>query len=282
MEHQHFLLALLTGVLQGVIEWLPVSSKTMNLLLLQASGIPVDQAYALGLIANFGSFFAALFYFRRDVWQMLRSLRHPFASTPDAQLLRFVLLATVATGLVGLPLYKLAKQTLSVAGGSVAMLMVGGLLLLTAVLAARKEQLAALKGSPSLTGVPKARDAFIVGACQGLAALPGISRSGVTVTPLLLMNYSAKDAIRFSFLLNVVALLGAGAVPLLADEGGTQAIATFGLSSVLLMLGAATIVSALTIDVVLRAAEKLKTSRITFVIAVITLVAAAIGLLAAT
>ncbi len=56
MENTHILLALFTGFVQGIIEWLPVSSKTMNLLILSAGGIPVNQAYALGLIANFGSF----------------------------------------------------------------------------------------------------------------------------------------------------------------------------------------------------------------------------------
>jgi len=60
MDNSHILLALLTGLVQGIVEWLPVSSKTMNLLILSAGGIPVTQAYALGLIANFGSFFAAL------------------------------------------------------------------------------------------------------------------------------------------------------------------------------------------------------------------------------
>ncbi len=280
MHDQHFLLALLTGILQGIIEWLPVSSKTMNLIILHAGGIPVDQAYALGLIANFGSFLAALFYFRREVGQMLAALRHPLAKTADAQLLRWVVLGTLTTGLIGIPVYKLAKQTLSLTSGSWAMLIVGLLLVLTAVLADRKERLVARQPQQPVVVIPDAWTALLVGACQGLAALPGISRSGVTVTPLLLMGYTAKDAIRYSFLLNVVALLGAGIVPVLLDEGGLSAITTFGGLSTLVMLGFATVVSVVTIETVLRWAERLKTSVLTYIIAGLTLAAAIAGLIA--
>jgi len=79
----------------------------MNLLILSAGGISVNQAYALGLIANFGSFFAAFVYFQGEILQMLAGLRHPFGKCPGAQLLRFVLLGALTTGMVGIPLYKL-------------------------------------------------------------------------------------------------------------------------------------------------------------------------------
>lgn len=69
MENTHILLALVTRVVQGIIEWLPVISKTINLPILSAGGISVDQAYALGLSANFGSFFAAIVYFKGEILQ---------------------------------------------------------------------------------------------------------------------------------------------------------------------------------------------------------------------
>lgn len=279
MGNSHILLALLVGFVQGIVEWLPVSSKTMNLLILSAGGIPVTQAYALGLIANFGSFFAALVYFRHEVLQMLTALRHPFSKEPEAQLLRFVILATLATGIVGVPLYKLSKQTLSLASGSVGMLIVGGLLLVTGFIASRREKLSASEAQAEEKEIPNSWRSLLIGACQGFAALPGISRSGVTVTPLLTMGYSAKEAIRLSFLLNVVALLGAGAVPLLADDGGLEAIRSLGIGSTIAMLVVAAIVSFFTIETVLRLAQRLKTSVITYFIAGITLIAALAGLM---
>jgi undecaprenyl-diphosphatase len=276
----HILLALFTGFVQGIIEWLPVSSKTMNLLILSAGGIPVNQAYALGLIANFGSFFAALVYFRTDILQMLNALRYPFSQKPAAQLLRFMILGTLTTGIVGVPLYKLAKQTLSLASGSVAMLIVGGLLLLTGYIASRREQLAASQSQAEEKAIPNTWRSILIGGCQGFAALPGISRSGVTVTPLLTMGYSAKESIRLSFLLNVIALLGAGAVPLLADEGGFDAIQRLGTTSTMVMLLVAAVTSFFTIGTVLQLAQRLKTSVITYFIAGITLAAALAGLIA--
>jgi undecaprenyl-diphosphatase len=280
MENTHILLALFTGFVQGIIEWLPVSSKTMNLLILSSGGIPVNQAYALGLIANFGSFFAALVYFKNDILQMLTALRHPFSQKPAAQLLRFMILGTLATGVVGVPLYKLAQQTLSLASGSVAMLIVGGLLLLTGFIASRREKLSATQSQAEEKEIPNAWRSLSIGGCQGFAALPGISRSGVTVTPLLTMGYSAKESIRLSFLLNVIALLGAGAVPLLADKEGFSAIQELGIASTIIMLLVAAITSFFTIGTVLQLAQRLKTSVITYFIAGITLSAALVGLIA--
>ncbi len=174
---------------------------------------------------------------------MLTALRHPFSQKPAAQLLRFIILGTLATGMVGVPLYKLAQQTLSLASSSVAMLIVGGLLLFTGYIASRREKLSAAQSHIEETEIPNAWRSLIIGGCQGFAALPGISRSGVTVPPLLTMGYSAKESIRLSFLLNVIALLGAGAVPLLADEGGFSAIQELGIANTIVMLLVAAITS---------------------------------------
>ncbi len=272
----HLPLALLVGILQGLIEWLPVSSKTMNLLVLAGAGMPISQAYAIGLIANFGSFFAALYYFRREALAVLRGLLHPFGSGQDAQLFRFVFLATLATGIVGIPIYEAAKHLLSVTGGSLAMLAVGLLLLLTAWLSARKERLVRAGGA-GRQGIPASWPSALVGGLQGLAALPGMSRSGVTVTPLLAMGYSAAEALRLSFTLDVVALLGAAGVPLLS-HGGVRAVHALGVGDTVLMLLVAAVVSFLTIGAVLRIASRLRTSVATLIIALITLAVAVVGL----
>jgi undecaprenyl-diphosphatase len=274
----HLWLGILGGILQGVVEWLPVSSKTINLLLYHAAGLPVSQAYTLGLVANFGSFFAALFYFRREIAEILRALRRPLSPEPNAQLLRFMFWATLATGLVGIPVYEVAKHTLSVTGGSWAMLLVGCLLLGTGYLASRKEALAQLRQGGE-EGIPSTGPSLLVGALQGLAALPGVSRSGVTVTPLLAMGYSAAQALRLSFLLDVVALLGAGLVPL-ASKGGLSSVRALGTGTTLLMLVVAGVVSFLAIGGVLRLASRLKTSTATYLIAIVTIAVALAGLLA--
>ncbi|EQD35494.1 undecaprenyl pyrophosphate phosphatase, partial [mine drainage metagenome] len=97
-----FVLAALAGLLQGIVEWLPVSSKTMITFVFVAGGYPFKVGYVMGLLANGGSFFAALWYFRRDILAALGALRHPLKTVEGTGRLRFIVLASLFTGIVGL------------------------------------------------------------------------------------------------------------------------------------------------------------------------------------
>jgi undecaprenyl-diphosphatase len=265
------MLAILAGIVQGVVEWLPVSSKTMITLIFAAAGYSFGTAYVLGLLANMGSFLAALWYFRRDIMDALSGLRHPFAPTPGASLLRYLVIATLATGAVGVPAYELVTHVLSTSTGAVAMLVIGGLLLATSAINARRERLARSAVEETTLGAPGTATALIVGACQGVAALPGVSRSAMTVTPLLLRGYDAKAALRYSFLLDVPALLGAGLVPLVVERGGAGAIGGVSPALVAVLLVVSGVVSFFTIDAVLRLAGRLRSSIITLIIGLLTI-----------
>ena len=244
-----------------------------------ALGIKVQNAYDLGLIANFGSFFAALYYFRKEAVQTLKALRHPFSSDPYSKLLRYLVIATLATGATGIPLYILVRHTFSSIGGSAAMVIIGVLLIFTGFIVRNKERLVAKDtGTGDSDRVPGVGASVLTGAMQGLAGLPGISRSGMTITPLLWMGFEAKDAIRLSFMLDVLALVGAGIVPLLIGQGGTQAVTQLGTTTTILMIAVATVVSFLAISTVLKFASRWRTSTATFVIAGITLIVALLAL----
>lgn len=261
--------------MQGIVEWLPVSSKTLLTLYFAILGLTVQNAYNLGLIANFGSFFAALYYFRREAGQTLRALAHPFAPDPYAQLLRFLCLGTLATGMVGIPLYLTIRHAFSVVGGSVAMVIIGLFLVVTGGVVRQKERwLARGPGEAAGSRAPDWKAALWTGSLQGLAALPGISRSGMTITPLLWMGFDAEEAFRLSFMLDVLALVGAGVVPLVIGHGGRAAIASFGMATTLVMLAVASVTSFVAIHAVLTWAKRLRTSTVTFVIAGITLAVA--------
>ncbi len=271
--HANFIPALIAGVIEGIVERLPVSSKTMLTLYFAAIGLKVQYAYALGLIANFGSFFAAVVYFRQEVWGALKSLRRPFSDEPYAQLLRFVVIGTLATGIVGIPIYLVVQKAFSAIGGSIAMLVIGALLVVTAIISRGKERLMAKQNDPPENAKPVGMSAtLITGGMQGLAALPGISRSAITTTPLLLMGFSAAEALRLSFLLDVVALVGAGVVPVVVGRGGRGAIGQFGVMPTVIMLVVAAIVSFLAIRFVLGLARKRRTSTITFLIGIVTII----------
>ncbi|NMP22521.1 undecaprenyl-diphosphate phosphatase [Sulfobacillus harzensis] len=287
MTHHYLIPALIAGLIQGIVEWLPVSSKTMITIYFTVMGIKVQNAYDLGLIANFGSFFAALYYFRREVVQTIKALGHPFGSDYYARLLRFLFVATLATGVTGIPAYIVVRHAFSSIGGSAAMVIVGILLVFTGFVVRNKEKMVdrsqAATTETSQAGsehgrVPGFWAAVVTGAMQGLAGLPGISRSGMTITPLLWFGFEAREAIRFSFMLDVLALVGAGLVPLLIGHGGTAAVAQLGLTTTILMIAVASVVSFMAITGVLRLASRWRTSTATFVIAGITLVVALLAL----
>ncbi len=268
------LLAALAGLVQGVVEWLPVSSKTMITLIFAAGGYSFGAAYVMGLLANFGSFFAALWFFRRDIASALWGLRHPLAQTDNARLLRFIVLATLATGVVGVPVYAAVSGVFSATTGTVAMVVIGALLLVTSGVNLWRERLARGTGGRPAGGVPGPVVSLVVGACQGLAAFPGISRSASTVTPLLLSGFEAGAALRLSFVLDVVALLGAGIVPLVVGSGGLKVVAGIGWVPVAVMLVVSAVVSFLTIGGVLRLAARLRSWVVTLAIGIVTIAAA--------
>ncbi|PSR21036.1 MAG: hypothetical protein C7B45_12425 [Sulfobacillus acidophilus] len=274
--------AVIAGLIQGIVEWLPVSSKTMITIYFTIIGIKVQNAYDLGLIANFGSFFAAVYYFRVEVIRTVRALAHPFGPDESARLLRFLVISTLATGATGIPAYVMVRHAMNAIGGSAAMVLIGVLLVFTGFVARAKERMMQENTPPrSPVGekrVPGIGTSILTGAMQGLAGLPGISRSGMTITPLLWMGYDAGTALRLSFMMDVLALVGAGLVPLVIGQGGTQAVTQLGVTTTVVMVAVASVVSFLAIRTVLRFAQRWRTSTATFVIAGITLVVAGLAL----
>lgn len=279
-------IAALAGLIQGVVEWLPVSSKTMITLVFAAGGYSFGTGYVMGLLANFGSFFAALWYFREDILGALSALRHPLDGAPEARTLRYLVLATVATGVVGLPIYMGVTAAFNVTRGAYVMVGIGILLLVTAAISRSRERIAHAQTTDAAAadagdgdGPPEAPGpwtSLLVGACQGLAALPGISRSAVTVTPLLWLGRPAKSALRLSFLLDVLALLAAGAVPLVVGHHGLSAVGRFGAGPTVLMVAVSAVVSFLTIGAILQVAARLRSSVITAAIGVVMIASAVV------
>ncbi|MDS0259794.1 undecaprenyl-diphosphate phosphatase [Haloarcula sp. S1CR25-12] len=210
------LIAILLGVLQGVLEWLPVSSEGGVALASTAlSGFDPDDATRLALFLHAGTAVAAVAYYRGEVRDILRSVRElsrrPFADeTAD---LSFLFVATAATGLTGLPAYLVLDAAVSGLEGGLFVALVGGLLVLTGLV-----QRFAAALSLGDRDRPDWVDAVFVGLLQGVAILPGVSRSGTTVSALLLRGHEGESSLRLSFLLSIPAALGAN-VLVLVDDG---------------------------------------------------------------
>ncbi len=203
--------ALVLGVVQGLTEFLPISSSAHLVLVPHALGWSLDpaQAFVFDVLVQLGTLLAVLVYFRRDWWAMTRAAwalaRAPRQGwrDPDARLLLAVLLATVPAGLAGL-LFKDAVEAAFAAPRAV-----GGFLLFTAAWMALGE--ARGRRRRDLAGLTWL-DALAVGAGQALALLPGVSRSGATIAAGMLRDLQRPAAARFSFLMAVPVMLGAGAV----------------------------------------------------------------------
>lgn len=203
--------ALALGALQGFLEWLPISSEGFVALAgTLMGGLGPREAVAYALWLHVGTALAVPLALPREVGLLLRTLR---GRAPEGRpLLAFLAGATLVSGGVGGPLLVLLLPRLPLRDARALALALGLLLLVTALF-----QAAGRRGGRPHRSRPGPLDALLVGAAQGLAVLPGLSRSGLTVSVLLMRGFGQGEALRLSFLLAVPALLGA------ALAGGLQA-----------------------------------------------------------
>jgi len=267
-----FLIALLAGLIQGVTEWLPVSSKTLILLILLTYGFEAQTAYLMGLVINGATAVAAILYFRGEILEMLSSMRPMRRSREGFILLKFLTISTIVTGLIAIPLAQASRKLISF-DENFAMIIMGSLFLLTTILTWLRTRMSG--------GVDEVRDvsfidAVLAGFAQGFSALPGISRSGITIFTLILLGHSPRDSLRLSFLMGIPATIGGivysyAAMPILIESR----ILILTISSL-----TAIIVSLFTISSLLKLSERLKTYLFTLILAMITIAVGALGMMA--
>jgi undecaprenyl-diphosphatase len=213
-----FLEEMVLGVVQGLTEFLPISS-TAHLRIVPAFLGWDDPGAAFTAVTQLGTMAAVLLYFREDLWRIalawLASLRQPARRRElDARLGWYIVLGTVPIGIFGI-LFKDQIETgardLYLIGSA---LIVLGLILLLAERVGRRDR--------DLQQI-RTKDGFAIGVAQALALVPGVSRSGATITAGLFMGLDRPAAARFSFLLSVPAVVLSGLLELgtiLSGEDG--------------------------------------------------------------
>ncbi len=206
--------AILLGIVQGLTEFLPISSSAHLILIpwlagWSEPGLEFDVALHMGTLA------AVLICFRRDLLLMAKSFvggivtRRPLEET-HSRLAWIILLGSVPAAIAGYAFNDMIDNYFhSGEGGGRAIALIALLLILLGALLLVAERVARHVRPVESLGW---RDGVIIGAAQALALLPGVSRSGSTITAGLMTGMKRDAAARFSFLLGVPAIVGAGAL----------------------------------------------------------------------
>jgi undecaprenyl-diphosphatase len=209
-----WLQALILGVIQGLTEFLPVSSSGHLVLfqeLLGSNFFAAGEEELFAVVLHLGTLLPILWFYRRDIGQSIAALR-PDESLRELGAARWlqadsnrwlsvlVVVGTVPTGIMGITLHdRFTELFASPTKVLLALLVTGALLLATRFVPAERS------GTASLA----LWSALLIGVVQGCAITPGISRSGSTIAVALFIGIARADAARFSFLLSVPAILGA-------------------------------------------------------------------------
>ncbi len=196
----------LVAVIQGITEFLPISSSGHLILLPELTGLN-DQGQAVDVAVHVGTLGAVVLYFWRDVRRALagtpRMMRGKI-DTPQAQLAFCLLIATIPAILFGLVI-KLTglNDTLR------SMTVIGWTMLLFGIVLYWADQLGPEDQKTDDWGI---KHAIVLGLWQAIALIPGTSRSGITITGARFLGYAREDAARISMLMSIPVILASGAV----------------------------------------------------------------------
>ncbi len=199
---------LVLALIQGLTEFLPVSSSAHLILGSKLFSWP-DQGLVFDVATHLGTLFAVLFYFRKTISDMCVSWLRPASTRSQLEnraMAKYLVLASIPVILVGAIGHSWVEAYLrDVKVIAIATLVFGILLWIADAFFARDRDLENMKLKPAL----------VIGMAQVLALIPGASRSGVTITMGRMLGFSADAAARFSFLLAIPVLAGAGGYGLL-------------------------------------------------------------------
>ncbi|MDD1759469.1 MAG: undecaprenyl-diphosphate phosphatase [Methanothrix sp.] len=242
--------ALLLGTLQGITEWLPISSQGQSMLFMIGwLGISPNDAFSYSILLHLGTMSAVLIRFKEELLKALRN--------PSSQMARVLIISAIGTGITGIPLYLLFREGFK--GGTQATVLIGVLLVLTGLLLRFRGN-----GARSIQDM-NAVDMIILGLVQGFSILPGISRSGTTLTVLLMRNLKQDDALVISFMISVPAVMGALAL----DH--SLFLTEMPLTSAALAILASFVAGYLTMDLLIAYAEKVNFSPFCITLGLLTL-----------
>ncbi len=234
--------ALVLGIVQGLTEWLPVSSSGHLVIVQELLGIKADESLLFDLVLHLGTVLAVCVYFRKEIAGIVLALLTPKAKRGEREealrtLGLLALVATLPVAVVGFILTDYMDEIFSLT-------LVGFALLLNSVILFTAERMKG-KGDRKAAGP---LDAVVVGIFQAISILPGVSRSGSTLSGGLFRGLQREAAATFAFLVSVPTLLGATAY-------GFATLDSYDVDTAQMLVGAAAafLVGMVSIDYLLKA-----------------------------
>ena len=185
---------LLLGLIQGISEWLPISSTAHLKLTGYFFGLTITPLF--NIILHLGTLIVLVFFFRKDVKDILIALARRDFKSESGMLIPRIVVATIPTAVISL-VYITFLQDIA---GTIPIIAVTFLIGATFVYST--------KFAKEDDGTLSYRTALLMGAAQGFAIFPGLSRSGITISTALLLGQKREKAFKFSFLLSIPAILG--------------------------------------------------------------------------
>lgn len=218
--------AVILGLIQGVAEFLPISSSGHLAIFRYVLEFDTDTGLLFDVLLHLGTLAAVFVAFYKDIFELIkegfaligqffksvylcaakRQKWQPVVTTPYRRFVLLVIVSTIPTGILGI----LLKDVIHAASAS--LLVPGVLLLLNGIQLFISDRLADGKITEKDASYGKAA---IVGTAQGLATFPGISRSGTTITACIACGFSREFAVKYSFIMSIPAILGALVLELL-------------------------------------------------------------------
>ncbi len=185
---------IIAAALQGVLEWLPVSSEGIVTLSLGFLNYSFKEGMNIALFLHLGTLIASLSFFRQEIFA--------FFKLKKKNLLSFVLLSGIVSSLLGLPAYLFLQEINfnHVLGQA----LIGSALMITGFLQLKRKE----KGERQAKSINK-KDGLLTGLAQAFSVLPGISRSGITTIILNWRGFDIKNALKLSFLCGIIPIFGA-------------------------------------------------------------------------
>jgi undecaprenyl-diphosphatase len=265
---------LILGLVQGITEWVPISSKSMcSYVYLMMGEDPQNLIYVL-LYLHLGTILSAILYFRHHLFELAKqTLALRSVSQFRDSHAGFYICALIGTGVIGLPLLLLQKfvfeSLASVETTSLIFLLMGvGLLITSYFLYIQKSKIHEKKIQSA-----NVFDGFFVGLFQGLSVLAGVSRSGTTTTALAILKYEPKAIFELSFILSIPTVICAEILFYFLDIN----FASFDIVQAILLASSSFVFGYLTIDAIIRFVKKFNLATLAAGFAIVMILTAILG-----